>query len=373
MGDRNPEAETVTSEARKPIGRHDPDELARFAFRVWSYKQGEAVSLLIHLGDRLGLYRALEGAGVITADGLAERTELHPRWLREWLRGNAAADLLASEDGEHFELTAVGAMVLTREEDSLQFAAGAFGPPLDPALVDGLADAFQSGIGLPYDRHGPAGVHQTERMLGPWARLSLVPIIVPALEEVADRLAAGTLVADVGCGAGVALTALAEAYPRSTFHGYELSHLAVERARARVAEAGLTNVEIIERRAEELPDNRDYALVLTFDCLHDMTQPETAAAAIRRSIADDGTWLVKEIRCDHTWAGNRRNPMLAMFLGFSIASCMSSALSEPDGAGLGTIGLPPRALEQLARDAGFTRFRMHDFEDPANLYYEIRP
>ena len=113
-------------------------------------------------------------------------------------------------------------------------------------------------------------------MLGPWARLSLVPTIVPALEGVHDRLAAGTLVADVGCGAGVALTALAEAYPRSTFHGYELSRLAVERARTRIAEAGLTNVEIIDRRAEELPDGGDYSLVLTFDCLHDMTRPDAA-------------------------------------------------------------------------------------------------
>jgi 2-polyprenyl-3-methyl-5-hydroxy-6-metoxy-1,4-benzoquinol methylase len=353
--------------------RLDPDEVARFAFRVWSYKQGEAVSLLVHLGDRLGLYRALDGAGKVTAEELAARTGLHPRWLREWLRGNAAAELLASDDGERFELTAVGAPVLTREEDSLQFAAGAFGPPLDPALVDDLAKAFWTGSGLAYDRLGMAGVHQTERMLGPWARLSLVPTIVPALEGVADRLTAGTLVADVGCGAGVALIALAEAYPRSTFHGYELSRLAVERARARVAEAGLTNVEIIDRRAEQLPGSGGYGLVLTFDCLHDMTRPDAVATAIRRAIANDGTWLVKEIRCADTWDANRRNPMLAMFLGFSIASCMSSALSEPDGAGLGTIGLPPGAMEQLARSAGFTRFRMHDFEDPANLYYEIRP
>jgi 2-polyprenyl-3-methyl-5-hydroxy-6-metoxy-1,4-benzoquinol methylase len=355
------------------VDRPNPDEVARFAFRVWSYKQGEMVSLLIHLGDRLGLYRALDAAGEVTADELAAQTGLHPRWLREWLRGNAAAELLASDDGEHFQLTAVGATVLAREEDSLQFAAGAFGPPPDPEVVDDLAKAFRTGTGLPYDRHGHAGVHQTERMLGPWARLSLVPTIVPALDGVSERLAAGTRVADVGCGAGVALTTLAEAYPRSTFHGYELSRLAVERARARVADLGLTNVEIIDRRAEDLPDSGDYSLVLTFDCLHDMTRPDAAAASIRQAIADDGTWLVKEIRCDDTWAGNRRNPMLAMFLGFSISSCMSSALSEPDGAGLGTIGLPPRALEQLASDAGFTRFRMHDFEDPANLYYEIRP
>lgn len=68
-----------------------------------------------------------------------------------------------------------------------------------------------------------------------------------------------------------------------------------------------------------------------FNCLHDMTRPEEAAAAIRRAIADDGTWLVKEVRCADTWAGNRRNPMFAMFLGFSIAACMSSTLSEPGG------------------------------------------
>jgi SAM-dependent methyltransferase len=357
----------------RPVDPPDPDEVAEFAFRVWGYKQGEMVSLLIHLGDRLGLYRVLDGAGTVTADDLAGRTGLHPRWLLEWLRGNAAANLLASDDGEHFELTPVGAMVLTREEESLRFAAGAFGPPLDPELVDELAEAFRTGTGLPYDRLGPTGVHVTERMLGPWARLSLVPEIVPALEGVQDRLAAGALVADVGCGAGVALTALAKAYPRSTFHGYELSRMAVERANQRIADAGLGNVEIFQRRAEQLPVGRDYSLVLTFDCLHDMTRPDAAASAIRRAIAEDGTWLVKEIRCADNWAGNRRNPMLAMFLGFSISSCMSSALSEPGGAGLGTVGLPPGAVERLAREAGFTRFRMHDFEDPANLYYEVRP
>lgn len=373
VGEIERQEDALMGFAGTSVGRLRAEEVGRFALRVWSYKQGEMVSLLIHLGDRLGLYRALDGVGSVSAQELADRTGLQSRWLREWLRGNAAAELLASDDGERFELTPVGAMVLSREDDSLLFAAGAFGPPPDPGLVDDVAEAFRTGAGLPYDRQGAAGVHQTERMLGPWARLSLVPRIVPALEGVHDRLAAGMMVADVGCGAAVALTTLAEAYPRSTFHGYELSRLAVERARVRVAELGLDNVEIIDRRAEELPANGDYALVLTFDCLHDMTRPDAAAAAIRRAVAEDGTWLVKEVRCDDSWAGNRRNPLLAMFLGFSIVSCMSSALSEPGGAGLGTIGLPPKVLEQLARDAGFTSFQVHDFEDPANLYYEIRP
>ena len=351
----------------------DPDAVNLFAFRVWSSKQGEMVSVLIHLGDRLGLYKALDGAGPMTPSDLAAATGLHERWVREWLRGNAAAELLATDDGESFTLSPEGAAVLARESDSLLFAAGAFSGPTDPAVVEGIADAFRTGIGLSYDKLGPSGAHRTERMLGPWARLALVPKIVPALDGLQERLEAGMLVADVGCGAGVALTTLASAFPRSTFHGYELSRHALDRAEARVREAGLTNVEVFHRRAEELPAEGRYGFVLTFDCLHDMTRPSDAIAAIRRTIAEDGTWLIKDIRCTDDWADLRRNPMLAMFYGFSVTACMSSALSEPGGAGLGTVGFTPTVAERMVRDAGFTRFTVHDFEDPANLYYEVRP
>ena len=351
----------------------DPDLIGLFAFRVWGSMQGEVGSLLIHLGDRLGLYRALDGAGAVTAADLAEKTGLHERWLTEWLKGNAAAELLESSDGATFTLTPEGAAVLAREHDSLQFAAGAFSGPLDPGVVDDLAEAFRTGLGLPYDRLGPSGAHRTERMLGPWARLALVPDIIPSLEGVDDALRRGVLVADVGCGAGVALTAMAAAYPSSTFHGYELSRHALERARARVAEAGLTNVELFDKRAEEVPAKAGYGFVLTFDCLHDMTRPADAIAAIRAAIAEDGTWLIKDIRCADSWEDNRRNPMLAMFLGFSVSSCMSSALSEPGGAGLGTVGFTPSVAERMVRDAGFTSFEVRDFEEPANLYYVVRP
>ena len=351
-----------------------PAEVGLFALSVWGYKQGEVVSLMIHLGDRLGLYRALDGAGPVTAAALASSTGLQERWLLEWLRGQAAARLLESADGEHFELTSVGAAVLADEEGSLFFAAGAFETAgLPPDIVDDLADAFRTGVGLSYDRLGPSAAHQTERSLGPWARLALVPLIVPALDGVAAKLSAGAAVADVGCGAGVALLALAGAYPASTFVGYDLSTHAVDRAREKVAEAGVTNVTIEQRRAEEVPAGSGFDLVLTFDCLHDMTRPDLAAAAIRRAVADDGTWLVKDIRSIGRWEHDVRNPVLAMMYGFSVRTCMSSALSESDGLGLGTLGFTPDVAEATARAAGFTRFRVHDFEDPANLYYEVRP
>jgi 2-polyprenyl-3-methyl-5-hydroxy-6-metoxy-1,4-benzoquinol methylase len=353
----------------------DPDAVALFAFKVWAYKQGEVVSLMVHLGDRLGLYRALDGRGPVTPAELAAATGLQERWLREWLRGQAAAGLLATDDGgERFELLPEGALVLAREEDSLAFAAGAFtGAAAAPDVVDALADAFRTGRGLTYDQLGPTAAHQTERMLAPWARLAMVPVLIPALDGVEAKLTAGARVADVGCGAGVALRTLARAFPASSFHGTDLSGLAIERAARAAADEGLTNVTFGVARAEDLPAGSGYDLVLAFDCLHDMTFPDRAAAALRRAIADDGTWLIREIKSSGRWQQDQRNPMLAMMYGSSVSVCMSSALSEPGGAGLGTLGLPPPRVEALCTAAGFTRVVVHDVEDPANLYYEVRP
>jgi len=122
-----------------------------------------------------------------------------------------------------------------------------------------------------------------------------------------------------------------------------------------------------------LPTEATYDLVLTLDCLHDMTHPHEVAAAIHRSMRSDGTWLIKDIRCADRFEENRANPMLAMMYGFSITGCLASSSSVEGGAALGTLGLPPAAVERLVRDAGFTRFKAHDFEEPANLYYEVRP
>ncbi len=350
------------------------DRLAAFALRVWGYKQGEVVSLMIHLGDRLGLYRAMSGRGPMTAAGLAGATGLQERWLLEWLRGQGAAGLLDTADGEIFELTAEGQAVLADSKDSLLFAAGAFnGGVAAPDVVDRLAAAFASGAGLSYDDLGPAGAHGVERMNEPWTRLALVPVILPALDGVVDRLAAGALVADIGCGSGIALATLAAAFPASRFEGFDPSQHATSRARDRLAAAGIGNAEVRTAGAEDVPGEHCYDLILTLDCIHDMPRPAEAIAAIGKAIRPDGTWLIKDIRSGSSWTDNLRNPVLAMMYGVSVASCMSSALSEPGGAGLGTLGFGPAVAERMCRDAGFSRFTVRDFREPANLYYEVRP
>ena len=352
----------------------DPDLIIEMALRVWGYKQGEVVSLMIHLGDRLGLYRALQGAGPVTAGGLAERTGLHARWLLEWLRGQAAAGLIGSGDGEVFEFSPEAAALLADEDTSLWFAAGAFhGAAAAADTVGRLAESFRTGGGLSYDDFGPETAGWVERTLGPWSRLALVPTILPALDGVTARLEAGARVADVGCGSGVTLLTLAAAFPRSEFNGYDPSRHAIDRAERHCASQHLANARFYHEAAEGLPANPVFDLVLTFDCLHDMPYPDRAAQAVRRCLKTDGTWLIKEIRAGESWQDNLAHPVAALFYGSSVASCLPSGLSEPGGAGLGTLGLPPSRLEGLCRDAGFGRFTVHDIADPANLYYEVRP
>ncbi len=351
----------------------DQEALKRYSFNVWSYKQGEMVSLMIHLGDRLGLYKALQGAGPVTAAELASRTGLKERWLLEWLRGQAAARLLNYQPEDRFELTPVGAAVLADEGGSLAFAAGAFGGPMHPEIVDKLAAAFRTGVGLSYEELGSNAAHRTERMLGPWTRQELVPRILPALDGVTDKLAAGGTAADIGCGGGVALMTLAQAYPDSEFHGYDPSSHAITRCRDKVGEFGLDNVQLFVAGGEHLPTEPTYDFLVTFDCMHDMTHPDVVIRAIRRALKPDGTWLIKDIRSQPDFQDNLRNPMLAMFYGFSVSACMSSALSEAGGAGLGTLGFNPEVAERMVREAGFSHFRLHDFDDPSNLYYEVRP
>jgi 2-polyprenyl-3-methyl-5-hydroxy-6-metoxy-1,4-benzoquinol methylase len=333
---------------------------------------GELVSLMIHLGDRLGLYQAMLGAGPVTSDELAVTSDLDERLVREWLHGQAAARLIQRNDDGRFELTPVQAALLADEESSLYFATGAFRGGTGPEHVDALIRSFRTGRGITYEEQGTAAAAGLARTTGPWARLSLTSVILPALDGVVAKLDEGATVVDVGCGAGVTVATIAAAFPASRCIGYDPSPIAVGLATERAEQAGLTNASFVETQAEDLPADLGADLVLCFDCLHDMPFPDRAAAAIRSAMNDDGTWLIKDIRSTGSFESDRRNPLLAMFYGFSVTSCLQSAMSEPGGMGLGTLGLHPERAEQLVREAGFASFKTHDFDDAANLYYEVR-
>ncbi len=353
----------------------DPDKIGLFAFLVFSKLEGAVTAGMVHLGDKLGLYQALvDGGEPLTTAELAAQLGLDERWVREWAYNQGAAQIVQVDDGERLSLSPEAAIVLA-DPGHAAFAMGPFHHlPQTMELLERLPESFRTGLGLDYDAHGPECAEGIARGFEPWMRANLLSVVLPALDDVEAKLRDGARVLDVGCGAGGVVLELATAFPASHVTGYDISHFALARARERQTGAGLTNASFADPREDAMPSDGSADLVVTFDCLHDMTDPAGMVHAIRAALADDGTWLLVDIKAHDTFAENaQRNPMASLMYGISVLSCMSSALSEPGGAGLGTLGLSADKAEQLARDAGFSRFRQLDIDHPINALYEIRP
>jgi len=357
----------------------DPNAVRMFSFIVFSKLEGAVTAGMIHLGDRLGLYKALADApSPLTSDELAASLQLHPRWVKEWIHNQAAARLLNvdvdADGGELYSMSPEARIVLA-DESHPAFGMGMFHRlPQTIDSLKALPDSFRTGIGHDYDSHGPEGAVGIERSFEPWSRSYLLPVVLPALDGVVDRLTTGARVADIGCGAGGAAVRMGKAFPNSKVVGYDISTFALERAERRKTEEGTPNVWFNDPRYDPLPEDESLDLVTAFDCIHDMTHPGEVMSAIRRSLKPDGTWLLVDIKALDTFAENMaKNPMASLMYGISVMSCMSSAMSLPGGAGLGTLGLPESKAREMASEAGFTRFRRLDIEHSLNAFYEVRP
>ncbi len=353
----------------------DPDKLKLYSFQLFTKLEGAVTAGMVHLGDQLGLYRAMKDAGrpLSTAE-IAGATGTIERWVREWAHNQAAARMIEAHADDTFSLSPEAAVVLA-DHDHPAFGMGMFHrlPQTMNALVH-VKDSFRTGVGHDYDSHGPEGAVGIERSFEPWNKTFLLPVVLPTLDGVVAKLQAGAAVADVGCGSGSAVMLMADAFRSSMFTGYDISQFALARARAKVDESGLTNAAFHDPRNQALPEDQSLDLITTFDCIHDMSHPAEVIAAIRSSIKPDGTWLLVDIKARDTFQENAlKNPMASLMYGISVLSCMSSALSEEGGAGLGTLGLPESKAREMAEAAGFTRFRNLNIDHSVNAFYEVRP
>jgi 2-polyprenyl-3-methyl-5-hydroxy-6-metoxy-1,4-benzoquinol methylase len=353
----------------------DPDKLKLYSFELFSKLDGAVTAGMVHLGDQLGLYAAMKSASLpLTTTELAARAGLNERWVREWAYNQAAGKLIEVDDEERFSLSPEAEAVLATP-DHPAFGMGMFHRL--PELMESLGrvrESFVTGLGHDYDSHGVEGALGIERSFEPWSNTFLLPTVLPAMDGVVERLRSGAHVADIGCGAGSAVLLMAAAFPTSSFIGYDTSRHALARAIDKQAAAGISNASFRDPRDSPLPTDHTIDLVTTFDCIHDMTHPQQVMESIRAAITDEGTWLLVDIKSLDTFEQNmRKNPMASLMYGVSVLSCMSSALSEPDGAGLGTLGLSANKARAMAQHAGFTRFRKLDVEHSVNAFYEIRP
>jgi SAM-dependent methyltransferase len=326
---------------------------------------------LVVLGDQLGLYRAMAGAGPLTPADLAERTGTAERYVREWLNAQAAGGYVdyGASDGRYV-LPPEQATVLA-DEDSPYFLPGAF-QLVTASAADhpAIAEAFRSGAGVGWHEHNNGVFDGCERFFRPGYAAFLCSQWIPALDGVEAKLRAGARVADVGCGHGASTILMAQAYPESAFIGFDYHDDSIAAARERAQAAGLGDRVRFEVSPAASYPGAAYDLVCTFDCLHDMGDPVGAARHVRASLDADGTWLIVEPFANDRTEDNL-NPIGRIYYAASTLLCTPASLSQEVGLALGAQAGETR-LHEAVTAGGLTRFR-RAAQTPFNLILEARP
>ncbi len=349
----------------------DPDKLMEFVFKAVGEVGATLNSALVVLGDKLGLYQAMAGAGALTSDELATRTGTAERYVREWLNAQAAGGYVDydPETGRYL-LPAEHAVALT-DSSSPAFLPGFFQIALG-SVIDSprLAEVARTGAGIGWHDH-VGDVHEgCERFFRPGYNAHLVGEWLPALEGVVDKLNRGATVADVGCGHGASTVLMALAFPGSSFVGTDYHEASIETARRRASEAGVTERVRFESAPASSFPGQGYDLVTMFDCLHDMGDPVGAAAHALQTLADDGTWMIVEPAAGDRIEDNL-NPVGRAYYAFSTLLCTPCSLSQEVGMALGAQAGEAR-VRDIVTGVGFSRFRKVA-STPFNSVYEARP
>ncbi len=352
-------------------GAIDDAKLEELMGRMVGHMTGAAACFSIWLGDELGLYRALAQDGARSAEEVAGDASCHPRLVREWLDGQTAAGLVDYDpEDDRYALSAEGATALA-DENSPVFTARAMNA-LGAMFMDmgKLKGAFQGDGGLSWGDHHPCLFKGTEWFFRAGYRAHLPAEWIPALDGVEDKLTAGARVADVGCGHGAPVVAMAEAYPNSRLWGFDFHRPSIETARERAHEAG-----IADRATFKVAGAKEYRgtydLICFFDCLHDMGDPVGIAAYALQHLEPDGTvLLVEPFALDGRTENLQGNPMAVLLYAASTAICTPNSLSQEVGLGLGAQAGEAR-LRAVFEEAGFSRFRRAT-ETPLNLILEAR-
>jgi SAM-dependent methyltransferase len=349
----------------------DPEKVQAFADRFGADLAATLHAATVVIGDKLGLYAALAEGGPQTPRELAERTGCHPRLVEEWCNAQAASEYCAYEpDSGRYRLTPEQAACLADATAPTYLTGGMVVASAGHKAEERIRAAFAGDGSLGWHEHDPDLFDGTDRFFGARYAGSLVGDWIPALDGVEERLRTGARVADVACGHGASTILLAQAFPASTFCGFDYHAPSVEAARMAAADAGVSERVTFEvATADGFPGER-YDLVCMLNAFHEMGDPGRVAARILDSLDDDGTWLLVEPRAGDRPEDNH-TPTGRTFYAASTLVCVPNALSQRAEHPLGAQAGEAR-LRALVGEAGFRRMR-RAAETPFMVAWDVRP
>jgi 2-polyprenyl-3-methyl-5-hydroxy-6-metoxy-1,4-benzoquinol methylase len=332
----------------------------------------------VHVGGRLGFYRALADGDASPAE-LATRTGCAERYVREWLEQQAVAGFLtvdtpdADPSARRYHLPDGHRPVLVDEDDLSYFTpwAGIAIAVLHP--FEQLLDAYRTGAGVPFEAYGSDLVD----VIGAANRPQFVNLIgnwLASIPEIENRLRAAppARVADVACGTAHSSIAIARAFPDAIVHALDVDATSIERARANVVAAGLTErVRPVLHDASAPDMGGPFDLVTIFEALHDMSHPVEALRAVRASLAPGGSVVIADERVADRFAPPG-DELERVNYGFSVLHCLAVGLLDESSAGTGTV-IRPDTVRRYATGAGFSSVDILPIEHDFWRFYRLIP
>ena len=343
------------------------DQMEAFGGRLVEMLNGAGLAMMLSIGHRTRLFDIMANMSPSTSGQIADAANLNERYVREWLGAMVTGKIVSYDPADQtYSLPPEHAALLTRAADENMAATMQWMAVLG-GVETKIVESFRQGGGVQYTEfarfHEVMAEESNQTVVA--ALLTHILPLVPGIEE---RLEAGIDVADIGCGSGRALIALAERFRNSRFTGIDFSEEAIIRANDEAMRRDLTNVRFVVRDAAAIGMPGRFDLITAFDSIHDQKQPTQVLAEIEAALRDDGTFLMQDIRSSSQLENNLEHPIAPFLFTISTMHCMTVSLAL-GGAGLGTCWGVELA-ESMLRDAGFGEIEVHELEhDIMNSYF----
>lgn len=346
----------------------DHQRAEAFAEKIAGDLNAGAVSMMMAVGHRTGLFDVMATMAPSTSAEVADRAGLAERYVREWLAVMVVAGIATYDPvSRTYQLPREHAASLTRDAPLGNLAVYAQHVAIMGAVQDRVLECFETGDGLGYDEY-PHFHHVMAEDSGQTVAAQLFDAVLPLAPGIIPRLESGIDVLDAGCGRGGALLAMAARYPASRFVGYDLCPDAIEFAANSAQVDGLDNIRFEVRDLSGYDETDRFDFITSFDAVHDQKDPRDLLHRLHGALRSGGTYLMQDIGGSARLENNVDFPMAALLYAVSCIHCTPVSLAQ-GGDGLGTMWGWETAQSML-REAGFHSVERHVLpHDPMNVWF----
>jgi SAM-dependent methyltransferase len=353
-----------------PAAGFDKDKAKAFTQLMVRHLEGSAITVMMEIGGRVGLFETMARMGSGTSGEIATRAGLSERYVREWLAAMVCGGIVEHDAAAStYRLPPEHAAVLTGTSTKNLVPVTEM-ISLMTRVIPEVTDAFRTGAGVPYSAYQPHFTGVMDRRSRPRYEELLLGKYLALPEGLLPRLEAGIRVADIGCGTGFCIGLMAARFPKSTFVGYDLSEPAIAQARAETGARSITNASFVVADVARFETPIPFDLITAFDAIHDQAEPAGVLRRIRSALAPGGIFLMVDVCASSRLEDNVGVPLAPYLYTVSAMHCMSVSLAG-GGPGLGA-AWGHQVATRMLEEAGFTDIKLFERVDPMNSLYVAR-